>query len=211
MISPADGGAHPLYLYTVLTNTYGGGFWSWLPETRRMLMERDYGIVEELAYHKVEALSTNLSQPTLYFNWPVFEKISAAYNDTIPFGFTMQKPSVGDMYHTVTITRTIDVNAYGKEMARYFAAVLLTDGIVYAPPPLEFVQDIITDFQHSRGDALDWVTVRDRYEYFLQNPGREDQELELNPVDLQVGHLLVANEYVREQLAKANAQLGAIA
>jgi hypothetical protein len=209
MISPADGDAHPLYLYTVLTNKYGSEFWGWLPETRRMIMERDFGIVEDMAYQKVEALSTNLSQSTMYFNWPVFEKVSAAYNNTTPFPFTMQKPSVGDIYHTVIVTRTIDLNAYNKEMARYFAAVFLTDGIVYSPPPLDFVQDILVEFQHSRNLPVDWLVVRDRYEYFMQNPGREDQEMELNPIDLQVGHLLVANEYVKDQLAIANEQLGA--
>jgi len=211
MITPADGDAHPLYLYTYLMNRYGAEFWRWLPETRRSLMDKDFGLVEDLAYHKVEALATNINQSTMYFNWPVFEKISAAYNNSIPFPFTMQKPSVGDIYHTVIITRTIDLNAYNKDMARYFAAVLLTDGIVYAPPPLDFVQDILIEFQNSRNLPLDWLIVRDRYEYFMQNPGLEDLELELNPVDIQVGYLLAANMYVKDQLAVANAQLGAMA
>jgi hypothetical protein len=96
-----------------------------------------------------------------YKEWPVFEKVVAAFND-VPVDFEMmQKPDLGQLMVGVSVMRGLRDQPFSEEVQKYIAACLLADNLVYAPAPLSFVNHEMVHASPVRLHEQVAIAVRD--------------------------------------------------
>ena len=136
----ADREAHPLVLDFLLLKKLGYEWYGWEPETVWTEVARATKApnISEANRNKVQAMLTVHKTDTSFQRWEVFEKIVMALNGVVPRFDVMQKPDLGQLVLGVGIVLKIRVEPFSDEVARYVAAALLTDGVVWAPEPLRF-------------------------------------------------------------------------
>lgn len=130
---------HPLLLDLALIRTFKSKYISWEPETIWAEIAKTFGTaISEVNKAKVHAIRTCHMVDRPYEAWEVFEKTAIAFNNGIPLFDVMQQPSPQACAFTVDALRQIRTKQLSDEVEKYIAAVMLDNGIVYAPEPIEF-------------------------------------------------------------------------
>lgn len=162
-------GTHPLALDVCLANALGPGedgapaYASWDPAALWQVIVQEAAVpnISNNVKQKVMALCLVRSTERAYKEWPIFEKVIAAFND-VPVDFEMmQKPDLGQLMVGVGIMRGIKDHPFSEEVQKYIAACLLTDSLVYAPAPLSFVNHEMIHASPVRLHEKVAVAVRD--------------------------------------------------
>lgn len=138
--------AHPIGLMMVLMETFGLDWFEWEPETlRREVVEtfKATGISTH-NWQKIQAIKTLLRTVGFWEEWQIFEKIIQALNNNVPRFDITQRCTMAQLMAGVDIANTVRSEKFNDEIARYIAACALDDGIVYAPPPLDFAQKMLS-------------------------------------------------------------------
>lgn len=137
--------AHPLALDLVLLKHFDLEWLTWLPDTLFFEIEQTFTTsVAEVNKLKILAVQTLHVTDAAWEEWEIFEKTVWALNGMVPRTDTIQPPDLPLLFAGVEIQNSIRTETHGEEVARYCAAVFLHENVHYAPEPLSFCQDYIT-------------------------------------------------------------------
>lgn len=138
--------AHPLAISELLDKAFGLDWYLWEPETLWREIELEFGRPpSSLAEAKIQAIRTMSANRSFWAMWEVFTPVCLALNNRLPDMTVLVKPTVPQIFVAVDIARSIDGFPFTSEVSRYMAAVFLDDGIIYAPPPMTFLQPYLEE------------------------------------------------------------------
>lgn len=229
---------HPLVLDLLLVDRYGANWLLWEPETLWSSITTDFSLSADISRHVragVQAVKTLHANDSFWMDWEVTNWITQVLSGVLPDFEVLQIPSPGALAHAVTCARILRKNIpYDDEVQKWMAACLLDAGIVYAPSPLEFIQDDLAMVEarcrkcgniewpkdlaqcpacgapRSQLDIRpkwEWEDVRERWAMIKDLPA-ESVVLTESRVDVQMARLLLIRDYVRERLDTLRRQLG---
>jgi hypothetical protein len=136
---------HPVVLDLALLKQFKLEWFSWLPETLFSEIERSFGTsIAEVNRLKILAAQTLHVTDVFWEAWEVFEKTIMALNGVIPIPSTIQPPDLSLLFAGIDIAKGIRVEKFSDEVASYCAAIFLFENVHYAPEPLSFCQEYIT-------------------------------------------------------------------
>lgn len=133
---------HPVILDTALLKLFGTEWFEWEPATLWEELKRRLpaGGPSELNRNKIQAVKTLHMNNFPWETWEVFVPIALALNNVVPIFTMIHKLSVPQVMAAVNTIRQIRDEEYDPEVRRYLAACFLDEGVVYAPPPVSFIQ-----------------------------------------------------------------------
>lgn len=137
--------AHPLSLDMVLLKNFELEWLTWLPDTLFYEIETTFTTsIAEVNKLKILATQTLHVVDTYWESWEIFEKSIWALNGAMPIVNSIQPPDLPMLFAGIDMANSIRQEKYGDEVARYCAAVFLHENVFYAPEPLSFCQEFIT-------------------------------------------------------------------
>lgn len=191
--------AHPLTLLAIMDARYQGGWTEWVPETMWAVIRRDFGSVGELTRNKLLSVRLAATTDIPWLDWDVFEKCGLAWNDIVPIFGAMQPMSPMQTAFTVHVLRNVRADEpFDPEVAAYMAAVLDTNGWVYAPTEYfpEGVQELLN---RKEGAAAFRDEVSDAWDRVRHMNAREIGWRDDHPLDMHLLKLFVVQEYLRDR------------
>ena len=139
---------HPVVLDTALLKIFGVQWFEWEPETLWMELARDYipsrTPPSELTRNKINAIKALHMNMLPWENWEVFIPVALALNNVIPIFEVLHELSIAQMMAGVNTINRIRREEFDPEVRAYMAACFLDQGVVYAPPPIDFIQPEIS-------------------------------------------------------------------
>lgn len=152
-------GTHPLVLDVYLLQQLGPEYYEWEPETvwREAVRVTGAPNVSEVNRNKIQAVRTVHLADTSFKRWEVFEKIIMALNGVVPRFDVMQKPDLGQLLFGVSIMQQLRGEKLSDEVVRYIAAALLTDGLSFAPDPIQKANQLLKEMHPMHGAVKDQV------------------------------------------------------
>lgn len=137
--------AHPLALDVVLLKNFELEWLTWLPDTLFFEIEQTFSTsIAEVNKLKILAAQTLHVTDACWEEWEIFEKTVWALNGMVPRVDTIQPPDLPMLFAGVEMIHDIRQETYGEEVSRYCAAVFLYEHVHYAPSPLSFCQQYLT-------------------------------------------------------------------
>jgi len=134
-----------LALDLVLLKNFELEWLTWLPDTLFHEIELTFTTsIAEVNKLKILAAQTLHVTDVFWEKWEIFEKTIWALNGLVPRVDVMQPPDLPILMAGVDMANSIRQETYGDEVARYCAAVFLYENVFYAPEPLHFCQEFIT-------------------------------------------------------------------
>jgi len=155
------GDTHPSAINDILIHFYPDWI-MWEPETIdsaiRSLTEQ--GSVDFLIQHKVGAIQTIHNNEGAWEDWEVFNWVNQPFNDLLANFQYAKKPSIGELMITVRTIERLRKREYSDEVKSFMAAACLDAGVLFVPPPLDLVQDIldIVEYRCSACGNVDLIT-----------------------------------------------------
>jgi hypothetical protein len=226
--------AHPVAIHKLLDKRFGFEWIAWDPDALWQELRGEFGFtVSELSRSKIQSLRSLHANEMFWTNWEVFSPVVQALNNRIPNFWLMQKPSISQMYAGVDMVSDIRDHPYNPEISKFMAAAFMDDGVRYAPPPLDFIQDELSgkkyfcnncgqvgvDNDNKSCDSCGSPDLKKYQEFPLEEfkprianilKGEYDI-LEESPADVQGAKLLTAMNYMnfrRRQLEKQKSLIG---
>lgn len=136
---------HPVVLDLALLKHFQLEWFSWLPDTLFIEIERTFTTsIAEVNKLKILSAQTLHVIDAYWEEWEIFEKTIQALNGVPPRLDSMQPPDLSYLFSGVDIANSIRKENYSEEVSRYCAAVFLHENVHYAPEPLSFCQPFIT-------------------------------------------------------------------
>lgn len=136
---------HPVVLDMALLKVFQLDWFPWLSDTLFHEIEREFKTpIAEVNRLKLMAAKTLHIVNSYWDQWEVFEKVTIGLNGIMPQLDTMQPPDLPSLYAGVDIANSIRSELFGDEVKRYCAAVIINEGTTYAPPPLDFCQEFVS-------------------------------------------------------------------
>jgi len=197
----------------------------WEPETVWAHLKKFTGREPSLLTKtKINAMRLLHASEGPWEDWEAFLPVCTALNNDIPNFEIAAKPDLPELFVAAKIMRGVREHPFSQEVARFIAAACLDAGVLFTPPPLEFVQSIldVVDYTCTRcgnvdiydngkcdtcgapDSALvlvpryfDWREVQRKWEDIRHTP-LERIELEENLIDIHLHKLLNAYLYMVE-------------
>lgn len=133
--------AHPLALALLLLDRYGEAYVEWLPETLKSTLERDGLQLSNSSWVKILATRVLLYSPSPWRQWEVFHWTALGLAGQQPNFTFLEEPELGHLVVAADLMRVVDPKrAMGEEVDKFVAATLRSEGIPFAPSPLDFCQ-----------------------------------------------------------------------
>jgi len=138
---------HPLLLDLLLIRRFKVDYLEWEPETCWAEIQQEFGTtVSDLNRTKIQATKTCHLVDMPYERWNLFEKVAVSFSGLTPKFDLIQKPTPHACAFAVDTMSQIRDKKISDEVYRYIAAVLLADGICYAPSPLDPCNEHLAKF-----------------------------------------------------------------
>ncbi len=138
--------AHPLVLLTLLLNKYGPDYLEWEPEALRGTLKKDGVQMSESVWTKILAARVLMTSPSPWRQWEQFHWISYGLAGRAPNFVYLERPELGFIMSATDTMKMADrTRPMAEELTKYTAAVLRDNGIMLAPPPLQFAQEELND------------------------------------------------------------------
>lgn len=137
--------AHPLVLDLLLFKLLGAEYYTWEAETvfHECMQAARAPNIHSVNRHKIRAILALHDAGAAFEQFFPFEKTIMAFNDVMPDLTTLQKPDLGQLLSGVDTIWKLRSGIFSDEVNRYMAAALLADGVMYAPKPLEAVNNLL--------------------------------------------------------------------
>lgn len=228
---------HPLVLDRLLGDRYGVNWLIWEPETLWATLVKDFDLHTEISKHArsgIQAVKTIHANDLFFTEWQVTHLCTQALDGNLPDFDVLQDTEPSQIVHAVGCAKILRGDMpYGEEVQCWMAACFLTTGMVYAPPPVEFIQDEISmiEAKCSNCGNIEWaagltecpacgmdrdqLTVSARWEW-KDVKERWDMVKNLDPaalvlredrIGVQVYRLFVIKEHVRAKMQLMTSQL----
>lgn len=138
--------AHPVALVAMLIDAHGHDSLEWDADTLKTTLERTGVAISNSAWVKLLAVRTLFTSPGPWRRWETFNWVASGLAGIAANFEFLEVAPLGAMVHAVNIMAMIDPKReFGDEVQKFIASTFKHDGIVYAPAPLEFVQDEIEE------------------------------------------------------------------
>jgi hypothetical protein len=146
--------AHPYALDLVLLKNFQMDWFTWLPDTLFHEIQQTFGgSLAEVNKLKIMAVQTLHVVDTFWEEWEIFEKTLWALNGQVPIVGSIQPPDLPVLFAGVDTANQVRKENFNEEVSRYCAAVFLHENVFYAPEPLSFCQDYLSDPFYVCGDC----------------------------------------------------------
>jgi hypothetical protein len=133
--------AHPIVLNLALLKAFGVDWLDWEWETLWSEIKRIFKTqISEHSKAKIQAVSTLYQSTAPWDLWQVFEKVCQALNNNIPRADIVQACGTEQLFVAVDIMNRIKRLDFSPEVRAYMAACFQNDDVLFAPPPLDFIQ-----------------------------------------------------------------------
>ena len=149
---------HPAVLDYLLTELYP----DWLemePETTLTFLRSltESGEPNPIVRTKVNALKVIHTTESPWEDWEVFQWVCQAFNDNQADFSNAYRPELGELYIVIETLNHLRKNGFSDEVKRWMAACGLDLGIVWSPPPLHFINDLLrmVDYRCSKCGNVD--------------------------------------------------------
>jgi len=135
---------HPITLDRIMGGLYPEWI-IWLPETLESAVRSitAQNAVDPLVLHKLSAIQTVHNNEGPWVDWEVFNWINQPFNDELANFQYARRPDLDDLYVTVSIMDVLRKREFDPEVKHFIAAACLDAGVLFVPPPLDFVQPIL--------------------------------------------------------------------
>lgn len=144
--------AHPYVLDLALIKTFGLDWFGWDPETVFEEIKQTFNTsIADVNRVKIMATMTMHLVDTAWDQWEIFEHTIQALNGVISKPGYMHPCDISSLMAGVDIMNEIRKEDFADEVGRYTAACFLNDEISYAPSPLEYAQQFLSDPRYSCG------------------------------------------------------------
>lgn len=198
---------HPVVFDLALLQKYQTDWFEWEAETLWKEIKEDFRVpsISDHAKAKIQAIKTLHINEWFWTKWEVFCWVTQALNNNIPDFQVLQKPSIAQLFNAIdTATMVRDDEEFSFELQGFVAAVMVEEGVFYAPRPVEFCQDeietLLRELQVDHVLAL-VSQVREKFrearalspEAWAASP---EPILQETVVDIQVAKLMIACEYL---------------
>jgi hypothetical protein len=228
---------HPLVFDRFLADKYGVHWLVWEPETLWATITKDFSLKSGISNHArsgIQSVKTIHAVDAFFLDWQATQWCTQGLDGVPPDFEVLQESTPGQIMHAVTCAQRLrGPMPYADEVQSWMAACFLNNGLVYAPPPVEFIQDEIAETQAKckKCDNVEWAVgltecpncgadkdqleISPKYEWkdvqemwqIVKNADADDVVLRENRLGVQVARLFVARDHVREQMAKLDEQL----
>jgi hypothetical protein len=204
---------HPIVLDISLLKRYDTDWFTWEAETLWKEIMEDFHVpsISDQTKTKIQSVKTLHINEWFWTKWEVFCWITQGVNNNIPDFQVLQKPSIPQLINAVDIATMVrDGEEFTAELQMFVAASVLEEGVLYAPEPIAFCQDeIVQLLDQQNPDAKDLIAEVDkRWKELSARPQEEwENDLEENPVDVQVAKLVVAQNYLSLRRRQLKEQL----
>lgn len=142
--------SHPIVLHHILTRDMGIEWLVWDYSTLWDEINKTYNIiVSNLNRCKIQALRTLQANELFWENWDIATPVFKALNNRLPDFYIFQPPTPVQLLAGVDMINDIRRHKFSPEVRTFIASILLNDGLIYAPAPLDFVQEEL-DRKHYR-------------------------------------------------------------
>jgi len=148
---------HPMVIDLALLKAFGLEWMTWEQETIESEIQRVFkSQISEHAKAKIQTVKTLHVSDGPWQSWNVFEKIVHGLNNNIPRWDIMQAPSLEQLYAGVDVMMSIRDEEFKDEVKQYIAAAVLNEDVFFVPPPLDFVQEFVSQpYYHCKDCGTD--------------------------------------------------------
>ncbi len=136
--------ANPVKLALILLRNFERRWLEWEPETLWTELAAKAGAeVPQRIRDKIQAMRLTLTTSRFYEEWPVFEKVTVAFNDREPKFKVLQHVSPEEMARSVVWARQLNEQPFEADVLAYIAAVCQMEGLICLPEPLAAAQPFL--------------------------------------------------------------------
>lgn len=188
-----DPKATPAQMIAYMLEQYGPQWFFWDPAVIRAELIDDGVNIDTLpdgAFDKIMAAKNLILNNSAWQDWDAFLAVGQACNNMHVDFETARPLSPSEVAWTIFCMNEIKDEPFSSEVQALVAAILINDGICYAPGILSFCQDELNRMQYNDDDFVS--IVKHAYESY---DGREFME---DPVDISVIKLLAIDKYLEE-------------
>lgn len=123
----------PMIIAETLKAKYGDAWVTFLPETLRQSIAKDYNIdVSNIDMNKIQATQTVLLNP--YFDWDIFENVCLAFNDVPPSFLVVEGMNLMELVWGFVCIKSLQPDYRPTEdVESYIRAVMNFNGLVWCP------------------------------------------------------------------------------
>ena len=182
---------------------------SWSPETLWEEIRKEFSALHDHAKSKIQAVRTALITDWVWNKWEIFCPIVQALNNNIPDFKVLRRPRPAQLFAAVDILQDLRDEPWGEEVGCFVASSLLDQSIALAPEPLDFAQEPISRYLADQKIQVDLPAMRERYRD-VEGVPLEEVVLAETPVDVTVGRLLVARDYMIMRRSQRDVQMRSI-
>ena len=201
---------HPATLAFVLSERYGNGWLEWESETLFYAIRRDFGPLNPIVRHSIQALRVSITTNLAWFDWDVFENTGHAWTGTIPrFGEYQPLSSLYVAFANETLDTLRSDEEWSAEVSAYMAAVLDQEGFVFAP------EEWFPGAQRLLDRNKEGHVLRDQVEMVWRKAQNADpSDIEWSPsdaLDIQIGRLTAIRLYLEQRSRQLSLEMDGVA
>ena len=188
---------HVLDLKDSLVDTFGTSWIEFYPEV--ITSEILNGQSNEILFNKIMALQVAVSTDTPWIEWHIFEKVGKSFMHQVP-DFTFNQPlSTGECLATRSILKRLrPEEEFSREVMIYIAQIARSEGYLYLPEDLDLseIQGILDEYIF---DGALKEEVREKWQKVKKSDKLLNMSIdEENPLQVQIGKLVVLNQFLKE-------------
>lgn len=228
---------HPLTLDALLEEKYQADWILWEPETLWSTLAKDFDLKSPISHHcraGIQCVKTLHANDTFFLDWQVTNWCTLALDGVLPDFEVLQIPLPGQIMHAVTCSKLLRGEMpFDDEVQGWMAACFADDGLVYAPQPVEFIQDDLVRVEAhctkcgnvewakgltecpSCGEPRDTFRLAPRYEWrdiadrwlVVKGMPSDSVELKEDRPGVQLAKLLVARDHVDMRMQQLDQEL----
>lgn len=209
---------HPVVYDIALLKQYNTDWMVWEADTLWKEIKEDFHVpsISDHAKTKIQAVRTLHILDTFWTNWEVFCWINQALNNNIPDWHVIQKPAISQMVNSVDISAMVrSGETFNSEVQGFAAASFLDEGVLYAPPPMDFCQAEILQYLDDRDveysmESISEVEHKHKVVSSMSLSDWHNSEgtvLHETVSDIQVAKLKVAWDYLKMRRQQLKEQL----
>lgn len=138
--------AHPYVLAKLLNKVWGPEWLDWDGDILEVELRREFRkTASKNTLQKIRAVRALFNTVGYWVYWPHFLWISKALNNCMVDFENMQRLNIGEILVSIDIASLIDNKMdFSDEVKRYQAASFHYENVNYCPPPLDYLQELVS-------------------------------------------------------------------
>jgi hypothetical protein len=191
----------PAELDEALIDKYGDEWLKWEPETLWQTIRLDFGgQIARINKEKINAAKLLHLSDSYFRFWDTFEKVVCAFNNVMPLFDRVQDFTLGQAAHAMRQAAEIRKESYHNEVLTYLATKAKAEGLIWLPPPLDVVQEVLDKVNPPEIVPLK-NEIQERWNAF-EEQDLKNVELKEDIFGINLARLAAIDEYLRDMSGK---------